>query len=40
MPEKKKKWQESKVERWTRLDKRTERARTRHELARLAVGSS
>ena len=27
--------QESKVERWSRLDKRIERARARHELARL-----
>ena len=31
--------QESEVERWARLDKRIERARTRHELARLVIGT-
>ena len=36
---KKKKRQESEVESWARLVKRTERARTRHELTHLAVGS-
>ena len=35
----KKKTQESEDERWARLDKRIERARTRHELARLGMGT-
>ena len=38
-PEKKKKRQESKDERWARLDKRIERARARHELAHLGMGT-
>ena len=38
-PEKKKKQQESEVERWARLDKRIERARTRHELTHLVMGT-
>ena len=38
-PEKKKKRQESEVERWARLDKRIERARTRHELTHLVMGT-
>ena len=38
-PEMKKKTQESEDERWARLDKRTERARARHELARPVMGT-
>ena len=36
-PLKNKKRQESKDERWAKLEKRIERARARHELARLAM---
>ena len=38
-PEKKKEPQESEDERWARLDKRIERARARHELARPVMGT-
>ena len=35
----KKKALESEDERWARMDKRIERARARHELARLVMGT-
>ena len=37
--EKKNNTQESEHERWARLDKKIERARARHELARLVMGT-
>ena len=38
-PEKKKETQEIENERWARLDNLIERARARHELARLGMGT-
>ena len=39
-PEKKKKRQESEVETWARLDIRSKRSRTGHELTHLVMGTS
>ena len=38
-PEKNQKQQESKYERWAKLDKTMEREKARHELARLVMGT-